>query len=188
MNKLAVLEGLLFIVGDEGITLDKICDVLEINENEAKKILKELQNEYEKETRGIRISYLSNSFKLTTKKEHIDYYHKLIKDNSNNNDLSQAALETLAIIAYNEPITRADVDNLRGISSSFMIRKLMAKDLVKVCGKSDLPGHPNLYKTTKDFLDYFGLASLNDLPEIKINKNKNEEEVELYKSNYKEEN
>ena len=68
-----------------------------------------------------------------------------------------------------------------------MIRKLMAKDLVKVCGKSDLPGHPNLYKTTKDFLDYFGLASLSDLPEIKINKNKNEEEVELYKSNYKEE-
>ena len=86
MNKLAVLEGLLFIVGDEGITLDKICDVLEINENEAKKVLKELQNEYEKETRGIRISYLSNSFKLTTKKEHIDYYHKLIKDNSINND------------------------------------------------------------------------------------------------------
>ncbi|MGN1379708.1 MAG: SMC-Scp complex subunit ScpB [Bacilli bacterium] len=188
MNKLAVLEGLLFVVGDEGITLNKICDVLEISENEARNLLKELQNEYEKETRGIRISYLSNSFKLTTKKEHIDYYQKLIKDNPNSNDLSQAALETLAIIAYNEPITRADVDNLRGISSSFMIKKLMAKDLVKVCGKSDLPGHPNLYKTTKDFLDYFGLASISDLPEININKNKKDEEVELYKSNYKEEN
>ena len=81
MNKVAVLEGLLFVVGDDGITLDKICDVLEINENEARNLLKELQNEYEKETRGIRISYLSNSFKLTTKKEHIDYYQKLIKDN-----------------------------------------------------------------------------------------------------------
>ncbi|MDD5865892.1 MAG: SMC-Scp complex subunit ScpB [bacterium] len=188
MNKVAVLEGLLFVVGDDGITLDKICDVLEINENEARNLLKELQNEYEKETRGIRISYLSNSFKLTTKKEHIDYYQKLIKDNSNSNDLSQAALETLAIIAYNEPITRVDIDNLRGISSAFMIKKLMAKDLVKVCGKSDLPGHPNLYKTTKDFLDYFGLASISDLPEINVNKNKNDEVVELYKSNYKEEN
>ena len=188
MNKIAVLEGLLFVVGDDGITLDKICDVLEINENEARNLLKELQNEYEKETRGIRISYLSNSFKLTTKKEHIDYYQKLIKDNSNSNDLSQAALETLAIIAYNEPITRVDIDNLRGISSAFMIKKLMAKDLVKVCGKSDLPGHPNLYKTTKDFLDYFGLASISDLPEINVNKNKNDEVVELYKSNYKEEN
>ena len=188
MNKVAVLEGLLFVVGDDGITLDKICDVLEINENEARNLLKELQNEYEKETRGIRISYLSNSFKLTTKKEHIDYYQKLIKDNSNSNDLSQAALETLAIIAYNEPITRVDIDNLRGISSAFMIKKLMAKDLVKVCGKSDLPGHPNLYKTTKDFLDYFGLASISDLPEINVNKNKNDEVVESYKSNYKEEN
>ncbi|MBQ6841146.1 MAG: SMC-Scp complex subunit ScpB [Bacilli bacterium] len=184
MNKIAVLEGLLFVVGDEGITLDQICKILEIEEDEARKLLKELQTEYEKESRGIRISFLADSFKLTTKKEHIEYYQKLITTNPNST-LSQAALETLAIIAYNQPITRVRIDELRGIASSFLIRKLMAKDLIKVCGKSDLPGHPNLYKTTKEFLDYFGLASINDLPDISIQETP-EGEVELYKSKYTE--
>ncbi len=186
MNKLAILEGLLFVVGDDGITIEEICSVMNINEKEAQKLLKQLQTEYEKETRGIRISYLSNSFKLTSKKEHIEYYQKLLKDTTSSNILSQAALETLAIIAYNEPITRAGVDSLRGISSSFMIKKLMAKDLIKVCGKSELPGHPNLYRTTREFLDYFGLASINDLPEIKIDTANDGEEIDLYKSTYKE--
>ena len=184
MNKLAVLEGLLFVVGDEGITLDQICQIIEIKEEEARKLLKELQKEYENESRGIRISFLADSFKLTTKKEHIEFYQKLITTNPNTT-LSQAALETLAIIAYNQPITRVRIDELRGIASSFLIRKLMAKDLIKVCGKSDLPGHPNLYKTTKEFLDYFGLASINDLPDISI-KESSDTEVELYKSKYTE--
>lgn len=187
MNKVAVLEGLLFVVGDEGITVDEICKIMDINEDEAKSLLTKLQKEYESDERGIRISYLSNSFKLTTKKEHIEYYQKLASDNENGQILSQAALETLAIIAYNEPITRAGVDNLRGISSSFMIKKLMAKDLIKVCGKSELPGHPSLYRTTREFLDYFGLASISDLPEIKRSEVNNEnEEVDLYKCNYRE--
>ena len=184
MNKLAVLEGLLFVVGDEGITLNQICNIIEIDEEEARKLLKDLQNDYEKESRGIRISFLADSFKLTTKKEHIEYYQKLITTNPNTT-LSQAALETLAIIAYNQPITRVKIDELRGIASSFLIRKLMAKDLIKVCGKSDLPGHPNLYKTTKEFLDYFGLASINDLPDISISEAP-DGEVELYKSKYTE--
>ena len=184
MNKNAVLEGLLFVVGDEGITLEQICTILEVSEIEGRNLLKKLQEQYEKEDRGIRISFLADSFKLTTKKEHIEYYQKLITTNSNST-LSQAALETLAIIAYNQPITRVKIDELRGIASSFLIRKLMAKDLIKVCGKSDLPGHPNLYKTTKEFLDYFGLASINDLPDISI-KESTDEEVELYKSKYTE--
>ncbi|MBE6156007.1 MAG: SMC-Scp complex subunit ScpB [Firmicutes bacterium] len=184
MNKLAVLEGLLFVVGDEGITLEQISKILEINETETRKLLKELQNEYEKEDRGIRISFLADSFKLTTKKEHLEFYQKLITTNPNTT-LSQAALETLAVIAYNQPITRVKIDELRGIASSFLIRKLLAKDLIKVCGKSDLPGHPNLYKTTKEFLDYFGLASINDLPDISI-KDSTDDQVELYKSKYTE--
>lgn len=184
MNKNAVLEGLLFVVGDEGITLEQICTILEVSEIEGRNLLKKLQEQYENEDRGIRISFLADSFKLTTKKEHIEYYQKLITTNSNST-LSQAALETLAIIAYNQPITRVKIDELRGIASSFLIRKLMAKDLIKVCGKSDLPGHPNLYKTTKEFLDYFGLASINDLPDISM-KESTDEEVELYKSKYTE--
>lgn len=184
MNKIAVLEGLLFIVGDEGITLREIADILDVSEKEAQKYLKALQEEYEKETRGIRISFLADTFKLTTKKEHIEYYQKLVNV-APSNPLSQAALETLAIIAYNEPITRVKIDEIRGIASSFMLKKLIAKDLVKSCGKSDLPGHPTLYKTTKTFLDYFGLASISDLPKLEENHDSTEE-VELYKSKYTE--
>lgn len=184
MNKLAVLEGLLFVVGDEGITLEQICDVIEINEKEAKKLLSDLQKEYESENRGIRISFLADSFKLTTKKEHINYYQKLVVDHSSNT-LSQASLETLAVIAYNQPITRAQVDELRGIASSFIIKKLLAKDLIKVSGKSDLPGKPNLYKTTKEFLDYFGLSSLDELPKISYS-SEEIDDVDLYKSKYTE--
>lgn len=184
MNKQAILEGLLFIVGDDGISLEKASNILEISEEETKDLFKHLQKEYEKEERGIRISFLANSFKLTTKKEHIEYYKKLVNEEENP-ILSQAALETLILIAYNQPITRVEIDNIRGISSAFLIKKLQAKDLIKVSGKSNLPGHPNLYTTTNSFLDYFGLASLNDLPEMK-NEEKQDEEVDLYKSKYTE--
>ena len=183
MNKKAVLEGLLFIVGDEGLNIKEIKDILEVSEDECKKLLSDLQKDYEKEDRGIRISFLADCFKLTTKKEHIDFYKKLLKE-QRENPLSQGALETLAIIAYNQPITRVKVDELRGISSQFMIRKLKSKDLIKAAGKSTLPGRPTLYKTTDTFLDYFGLASLDDLPNISLNEN--DEEKDLYKSKYTE--
>lgn len=184
MNKLAILEGLLFIKGDDGITLKDITDILDITEKDAQELLSKLQTEYDKEEHGLRISFLADTFKLTTKKEHNEFYKKLV-NTEQNNTLSEAALETLAIIAYNEPITRVRIDEIRGISSSFMLKKLVAKDLVKPCGKSDLPGHPTLYKTTKEFLNYFGLASLSDLP--KIEDSKESGEVDLYKSKYKEE-
>lgn len=191
MNKLAVLEGILFVVGDEGITLEKICEVLEIDEKEARKLLNDLQKEYEKAERGIRISYLSNSFKLTTKKEHIEYYQKLVKDTSGAETLSQAALETLAIIAYNEPITRMQIDKIRGVGSSQMIRKLVAKGLIKESGRSDLPGRPILYETTNDFLDYFGLSNIQELPDmaayIEEAEQEPDDEKDLYTSKYKEE-
>ena len=185
MEKIAVLEGLLFIVGDEGLTLADICDILDINKDEAKQLLMDLREEYNSNKRGIRISFLGETFKLTTKQEHKDYYKKLITTRGTNT-LSQAALETLAIVAYNEPITRMEVDEIRGIASINLLRKLMAKDLVKICGKSSLPGKPNLYRTTKEFLDYFGLASLRDLPALDFIKDDNEESQELFSSIYKE--
>lgn len=185
MNKLAILEGLLFIVGDDGLSIKQICDVLDIEEKEAQELLTNLQQEYEKDNHGIRISFLADNFKLTTKKEHVSYYKKLVKGSEEAESLSQAALETLAIIAYNEPITRVKIDELRGIGSTFMLKKLVAMDLVKPCGKSDLPGHPTLYKTTKDFLNYFGLATLSDLPPIEEAK-KEDGNIDLYKSKYTE--
>lgn len=185
MKNIAVLEGLLFVVGDEGITLNNICEILDVNMDEAKELLKQLREEYEKEERGIRISFLGETFKLTTKGEHKEYYQKLITTRGTNT-LSQAALETLAIIAYNQPITRAEVDEARGIASINMIRKLVAKDLVKVSGKSNLPGKPNLYRTTSEFLDYFGLATISDLPDLGEPTATIEDEQELFTSIYKE--
>lgn len=177
MDKLGCLEGLLFVVGDEGLTIDEICEILIINEDEAKKLLSDLNHEYEKESHGIKISYLGEKFKLTTKKEHASYYKKLA--NEKEAILSQAQLEVLAIIAYNEPITRVQIDEIRGIQSAHIVKKLLSKDLIKACGKSDLPGKPNLYKTTKYFLDYFGLATLSDLPDVSIF-NTEEENKELF--------
>lgn len=188
MNKLAILEGILFVVGEEGLTLEQIEDVLDIDENESKEIVKNLKERYESDDRGLRIDFLGNRFKLTTKYEHKEYYQKLI-ENPATNTLSQASLETLAIIAYNEPVTRIQVDKLRGVSSSQMIRKLVAKGFIKEVGRSDLPGRPILYETTSEFLDYFGLPDIKSLPDMTkfIEEAKSDiEETDLYKSKYKE--
>ena len=181
----SVLESLFFAVGEDGLSIEELESILEIDEKKLNEELDILKKLYEKEDRGITLKLLGNKYKLVTKAQNKEYIKKLTEEVSNT--LSKSALETLAIIAYNEPITRTGVDNLRGISSSFMIKKLMAKDLIKVCGKSDLPGHPNLYKTTREFLDYFGLATKEDLPKLDIKDSPvDNSEVELYKSNYKE--
>ena len=187
MNKEAIIEGLLFVVGEDGLTLKAISEILEIDVEEVKELLTSLHNKYESEDRGIRLSYLGDSFKLTTKKEHKEYYKKLI-ENADSNMLSQAALEVLAIVAYNSPITRVTVDEIRGVSSAQMMRKLVAKGLIKEVGKSDQPGRPILYATTSEFLDYFGLSTIEDLPEVKelSVKEISDEEVDLYTSKYKE--
>lgn len=186
MEYKSVVEGILFIVGDEGTTLKEISETLNITESEVKEILTELRKDYEKSDRGIRISFLGNTFKLTTKSEHKEFYEKLVTD-SHEFSLSNAALETLAIIAYNEPITRIKIDQIRGVSSIQIIRKLMAIGFVKECGKENSIGKPNLYKTTSEFLDYFGLATKEDLPKLpNLEKPIIEEEKDLYHSNYKE--
>lgn len=186
MNLDAVLEGLLFVVGDEGLTVNQIEEILNLDNKQAKELIICLREKYEQNDRGIRIDFLGNTFKLTTKKEHKEYYQKLI-ENPETNVLSQAALETLAIIAYNEPITRVMIDEIRGVSSRDMIRKLVAKGLVKEIGRSDLPGRPILYSTTSEFLDYFGLASKDDLPKFDLIVEENIDDTDLYHSKYQEE-
>ncbi len=190
MNKKAVLEGLLFVVGEEGLTFSQIGEVLEIKEDEAKDLLMDLKKDYEDDSRGLRIDFLGNRFKLTTKFEHKKYYQKLL-ENPETNFLSQSALETLAIIAYNEPVTRVQVDALRGVGSVQIIRKLVAKGFIKEVGRSDLPGRPILYETTSEFLDYFGLSTIDDLPNmeefIKDSETTDDLSSDLYTSKYKEE-
>lgn len=185
VNKLAVLEGLLFAVGDDGLTVEQIMDILSLNKEEAFNLITELKQSYEDSSRGIRINFLGNTFKLTTKREHHMFYEKLIV-NPDNNSLSNSALETLAIIAYNEPITRMQIDELRGVQTGWLVRKLVAKGLVKECGRSEGIGHPILYKTTREFLDYFGLSTIDDLPKIEI-ETKEEKSVDLYESKYNDE-
>lgn len=179
-----IIEGLLYVQGDLGLTIKQIEDILEITEEEAKKLVLNLKNYYEEDNRGLRINYLGNTIKLTTKEEHQKYYQKLLEDPTSRN-LSDSALEVLAIIAYNEPITRGDLEKLRGVDSTYVLRRLLAKGLIKECGKSDLPGRPILYKTTDDFLDYFGLASIKDLPSIELTEGDSSPK-DLYTSIYKE--
>lgn len=179
-----IIEGLLYVQGDLGLTIDQVSDILEITNEESKQLILSLKQDYIEQDRGLRINYLGNSFKLTTKEEHKEYFKKLL-ENPKNNTLSNAALETLAIIAYNEPLTRGEVDEIRGVDSVYVLRRLLAKGLIKECGKSEKPGHPILYKTTNEFLDYFGLSSKEELPKIEILTEEETKEKDLFKSTYK---
>ena len=180
-----IIEGLLYVQGDQGLTIEQVSDILEISLDEAKELILSLKQDYIDQDRGLRINYLGNSFKLTTKEEHKEYYKKLL-ENPTNNVLSNSALETLAIVAYNEPITRGEIDEMRGVDSTYVLRRLLARGLIKEGGRSEKPGHPILYKITDEFLDYFGLSSKEDLPKIELLESENEEK-DLFKSTYKEE-
>lgn len=183
--KIGVLEGLLFVMGEDGLALDEIAKLLEISEDEALKLIDEYKLSLESEQRGLRLVFLGNKYKLTTKEEHKSYYELLV-DKMVSGVLSQSALETLAIIAYSQPITVGQIDEIRGVSSRDMVRKLLFRGLIDIEGKSDLPGRPMLYKTTNKFLDYFNLSSLSELPEIKENEEMSEEEKDLFISKYRE--
>ena len=180
-----IIEGLLYVQGDQGLTVEQVSDILEISPDKAKELILSLKQDYIDQDRGLRINYLGNSFKLTTKEEHKEYYKKLL-ENPMNNVLSNSALETLAIVAYNEPITRGEIDEMRGVDSTYVLRRLLARGLIKEGGRSEKPGHPILHKITDQFLDYFGLSSKDDLPKIELLESENEEK-DLFKSTYKEE-
>ncbi|MBP3635103.1 MAG: SMC-Scp complex subunit ScpB [Bacilli bacterium] len=179
----SILEAILFAVGDEGLTKKEISNILEIEEGKVNDELKKLEKIYE--NRGIELKLLGNKYKLITKSEYKDYIKKLTDEVSNN--LSKSALETLAIIAYNEPITRMQIDEIRGVNSSQMIRNLLSKGFIEDMGKSDLPGRPLLYKTTNHFLDYFNLSTKEDLPKINLEEIEVLEDDDLFLTRYKEE-
>jgi len=184
VNFKPVIEGILFLVGSEGIDLNQLKDILEIEDDKLLKTLEELKEDYKKEDRGIKIEMLGNKLKLTTKKEHKEFYERLTEEEISS-CLSPAALEALVIIAYNQPITRVKLDEIRGVNSSHLVRKLLLKNLIKEVGKSDTPGRPNLYGTTDQFLDYFGLKTIEDLPKIEEEEIVDEEK-NLFESKYTE--
>ena len=168
-NKMqGVLEALLFAAGDEGITLQQIADVLDTTIMQATDLIENLKEQYNKKDRGLMILEVGEVFQMVTKKEHSAYLKKLV-ESSGNAMLSQAALETLAIISYKQPITRAEIDDIRGVKSDRSIQTLTAKGLIKEVGRMDGPGRAILYGTTKEFLNCFGLKTLKELPPLEDN-------------------
>ncbi|MBT2638819.1 SMC-Scp complex subunit ScpB [Bacillus sp. ISL-39] len=161
-----ILESLLFAAGDEGLSLKQITAVLEVDELQANEIVTELQQDYEDdENRGITIVQLAGVYQLATKKEHADYLRKLV-ESPGTAHLSQAALETLAIVAYKQPITRAEIEEIRGVKTERPLHTLSSRALIKEVGRAEGTGRAILYGTTKEFLDYFGLKNISELPPL----------------------
>ena len=161
--------------------LRKSLTVLDVTEFQATDIIESLKEDYEEDGRGIHIVEMAGVFQLATKKVHSDYLKKLI-ESSNTHGLSQAALETLAIIAYKQPITRAEIEEIRGVKTERPLHTLVSKILIKEVGRAEGSGRAYLYGTTKEFLDYFGLNSLEELPPLAdpTEENYETEEADLF--------
>lgn len=182
------MESLLFAAGDEGLTMKQIAAVLELDEVEVAEIVQELTLELNgDQKRGITVVQLAGTFQLATKKENSIYLKKLVESPSTST-LSQAALETLAIIAYKQPITRAEIEDIRGVKTERPIQTLVGKVLIKEVGRAEGTGRAILYGTTKEFLDYFGLRSIEELPPLpeKIDDDSVQEEADLFFEKFQE--
>lgn len=163
-NYISVLEGLLFVAGDDGITLEEASYILELERSAVRQLLDELKKRLEDENSGLELLLTASHYKLVTKASLKSYIEKYAVS-PYSSQLSQASLETLAIIAYKQPVTRVDIESIRGVQSSGSIQKLLLRDLIEEAGRLDSPGRPKLYKTTAYFMDYFGLESLDALPD-----------------------
>lgn len=163
-NYISILQGLLFVAGDDGITLEEASYILELERSAVRQLFEELEKKLESEDSGLEILLTASHYKLVTKASLKPYIEKYAIS-PYSSQLSQASLETLAIIAYKQPVTRIDIETIRGVQSSGSIQKLLLRDLIEEAGRLDSPGRPKLYKTTAYFMDYFGLESLDALPD-----------------------
>ena len=159
-----IIEATLFASG-KIVTLDELSMSLEMDKKEIANIIEEMKEEYKNANRGIEIVYVNNGYTISSKKEYHEYIYQIIDKRAKPN-LSQAALEVLSIITYNPKITRAEIENIRGVSSDASIYRLLEHNLIEEAGKLDLPGKPMSYKVTEEFLKKFGLNTLEDLPEL----------------------
>ena len=158
------VEAVLFASGDP-VELSRLCAIFETEENELVKIITQLKDRYDFEQRGIRIVKLENSYQMCSAPAHADFVRKALETRRAPR-LSPALLEVLSVIAYRQPVTRAYVEQVRGVDCTYSINSLLEKSLIKESGRLDVPGKPILYRTTKDFLRVFGLETLADLPEL----------------------
>lgn len=165
LNIEAIVEGLLYMVGDDGLKVEQLASVIDKSIEDSKAILNSIQSKYSNENFGIELVNYGKTYKFITKKEVAPYIQALFHT-SKPNTLSQSALETLAIIAYKQPITRVEIEELRGVGADMMLRKLQARNLIREAGRSDAPGKPILYEVTEEFMDSFKLYTLNELPDL----------------------
>lgn len=181
MNNTAAIETLLFVAGDEGLTLNEIASLLSCPTQQVYQLLMELQKECDDcTTRGLTLLEVGEHYQLATKKEYANLIRAYAISPLSTN-LSQAALETLAIIAYKQPLTRLEIDEIRGVQTSGSLQKLIIRGLIEETGRVEGPGRAILYGTSHYFLDYFGLKKISDLPEIAdIEKHSTEKESDLF--------
>ena len=160
------IEALLFVVGDDGLSIKQLSQLLEVDTMEIEAALSELETNYnEHAERGITLKKLAGTYQITTKPELADSIKKLV-ENPNSHVLTTASLEVLAIIAYKQPITRAEIEDLRGVKSERPIQTLVSRALIKEVGRAEGTGRAILYGTTKEFLNYFGLKDISELPPL----------------------
>jgi segregation and condensation protein B len=159
----AVIEGLLFAAGDEGLHPRELAEILEVDVQTVMETVRKMQEDWKREGRGLQIVEVAKVLQLTTLPEFAPYFEKMARS-PNRSQLTRAALETLAIIAYRQPITRAEIEEIRGVKCDKTIQSLQRKGLVKEVGRAEGVGRPILYGTTREFLEYFGLKQLEELP------------------------
>ncbi len=160
----AIIEAMLFAAGRE-VTVKEITNVLELGAEDIDKIVLNMKAEYEARNSGIEIIKVNDSYQLCTKKELYEYIYPLF-DNRAKPNISNAALETLSIIAYNPNVTRAEIESIRGVNADGTVYKLLEFDLIEEAGKLDAPGRPTMYKVTSKFMKMFGISSLDELPDL----------------------
>lgn len=185
ISQKSIVEAILFTMGDS-VEIDKIAIALDIDIDKARKIVLELKEDYENEKKGIRIIELENSFQMSTKPEIYEYLIKIAKQ-PRRQVLTDVLMETLSIIAYKQPITKAEIERIRGVKCDHAVNKLVEYELVNELGRLDTPGRPLVFGTSEEFLRRFGIESIDNLPKISIEKMEDfkleaEEEINL-KSN-----
>lgn len=163
-EKKAVIEAVLFAAGRE-IKVNELMAILEASSDEVISIINSMQDDYAQNSRGIEIIKVEDGYQLATKNKMYEFLYPIFDKRSKPN-LSQAAMETLAIIAYNPKITKAEIEQIRGVNSDGTMYKLLEYNLIENAGKADLPGRPAMYSTTPNFLKMFGISSLEELPEL----------------------
>lgn len=165
MKETEIMEALLF-VSNNPVTRNQLKEILKDTSSEdLDRYMKELNEDYEKTNRSFRIEEIAGGWQIRTKPEFGTWIKSLLNIQRRER-LSGPALETLAIIAYKQPITRVEIEGIRGVNADYIVNSLMEKDLARVTGKKDILGHPFMYGTTTRFLEHFGLASLKDLPNV----------------------